>query len=109
MTAGHPPPRSPSLSRLRDMVALGLVGVISVVWWAPWQLATLVGWIAAAAAYLLRAWRVILMSDGEQTQQLATGEDDNRAVSGLLVVAAATSSLVGAALALHEADSTVGA
>ena len=58
-------PRSPSLSRLRDMVAVGLVGIISVVWWAPWQLATLVGWIAAAAAYLLHAWRIILTSDGD--------------------------------------------
>ena len=101
-------PRSPSLSRLRDMVAVGLVGIISVVWWAPWQLATLVGWIAAAATYLLHAWRLIMTSDGARTQRLATVEDDSRAVSGLLVVVAATSSLVGAALALHEADSTVG-
>ena len=88
------------------MVAVGLIGVISVAVLAPWQLAILVGWIAAAAAYLLRAWRIILTSDGDRTQRLATVEDDNRAVSGLLVVVAATASLAGAALALHKAGST---
>ena len=98
--------RSPSLSRLRDMVAVGLIGVIGIAVWAPWQLATLVGWIAAATVYLLRSWRIILTSDGDRTQQLATTEDDSRAVSGLLVVVAATSSLVGAALALHTAATT---
>jgi uncharacterized membrane protein len=88
------------------MVAVGLVAVISVAVWEPWQLAALVGWITAAAVYLLRTWPLILTSDGDQTQRLATIEDDSRAVSGLLVVVAATSSLVGAALALHKAGST---
>ena len=90
------------------MLVVGVIGVISVAVWAPWQLAALVGWIGAAAAYLLRAWRIILTSDGDRTQRLATVEDDSRAVSGLLVVVAATSSLVGAALALHKAGSTGG-
>ncbi len=87
------------------MVAVGVIGVVSVVWWGPWQLAALVGWIAAAMTYLVRAWWIILTSDGDRTQRLATVEDDSRAVSGLIVVIAATSSLVGAALALHEASS----
>jgi uncharacterized membrane protein len=90
------------------MVAVGLIGVISVALWVPWQLTVLVGWIAAAMAYLLRTWRIILTSDGGRTQRLATVDDDSRAVSGLIVVGAATSSLVGAALALHRAGSTGG-
>jgi uncharacterized membrane protein len=85
------------------MLAVGLVVLVSVAVWAPWQLAMLVGWIAAAAVYLLRVWMIIWRSDDVRTQRLATVEDDSRAVSGLLIVVAATSSLVGAALALHEA------
>lgn len=100
--------RSPSLRRLLDLLLAGVIGAISTAMWAPWQLAALVGWIAGGAAYLLPAWRIILSSDGDRTQRLATQEDDSRAVSGLLVVVAATSSLVGAVLALHKAESTRG-
>lgn len=90
------------------MAAAAAVGAGASAPWAPWQLTALASWIAAAASYLVLAWLVILRADGEQTHRLATTEDDSRAVSGVLVVAAATSSLAGAALALHKAAAVTG-
>lgn len=90
------------------MAAAAAVGAGGTAPWAPWQLSVLASWIAAAVAYLGLAWLVILRADGAQTHRLATTEDDSRAVSGVLVVAAATSSLAGAALALHKAAAVTG-
>lgn len=90
------------------MAATAAATVAGLAAWSPWELTMLAGWVAAALAYLVSAWRVILISDGERTRRLATLEDDSRAVSGALVVSAATSSLVGAALALHKATAVAG-
>lgn len=95
--------RSPSLKRLVGMTALGTLAGVATAFVAPWQLATLTGWIVAACAFLLVIWRVIVTADGERTRQLSTREDDSRPVASLLIVVACTASLVGAALALHKA------
>lgn len=90
------------------MAATAAIVAAAVASFAPWELTVLSAWVAAAFAYLTSAWRVILGSDGEETRRLATIEDDSRPVSDALVVAASTSSLIGAALALHKATAVSG-
>jgi uncharacterized membrane protein len=91
------------------MLVAGIIGIGVSAVWSPWQLATLVGWILAAATYLLPVWRIVWTSDGQRTHDVATDDDESRAVSGLIIVVAATSSLAGAALALHKAGNSSGA
>ena len=94
-----------SSSRRTIVVAVTgvVVGLVAAVL-APWQLAVLLGWIAAAAVYLVIVWVMIYRSDGAETQRLSTAEDDNRAERRFLVVAASVVSLAGAVMALHKAS-----
>jgi uncharacterized membrane protein len=94
---------------IRVLVALasGAVAALVVAWFVPWQLAVLVGWDVAALTVLGAVWATISRFTHEQTAALATREDPSRPVSDLLLLAAATASLAGVALAFvkaHEGD-----
>jgi len=91
------------------MTAFGMVVAVGTAFVAPWQLAMLAGWIAAAIMFLVIVWSVIATASGERTRQFATVEDDSRAVASLIVIGACTVSLAGAGFALHKASQVAGA
>ena len=93
------------------MVVLVVVGAITGSVFAmlgPWQLAVLLGWIAALLGYLGAVWLEIYRADGDATQRSSTAEDDSRALRGFLLLSACVVSLVGVMLALHKASTVDG-
>jgi len=69
----------------------------------PWEGRVLIGWGVFCAVHLSRLWIIMLRADGERTRQIATREDDTRAVAAFLTTLTALVSLVGVGFALHEA------
>lgn len=63
----------------------------------------LVGWSAFCSAWLLITWMTIRHKDGACSEELATREDEGRAVSSAIVICGALLSLFGVALALGRA------
>src|SRR5512133_1182131 len=82
---------------------IGLVVTAVLGWFLPWGMAAVAGWDAAAVAFLVSIWPVILRADGAHVAQLATREDETRGTAAVLLVAASVASLVGVGLALHLA------
>jgi uncharacterized membrane protein len=74
-----------------------------------WGLAVVAGWDAAAAAFLLTVWPIILRADGSHTQQLATREDETRGSARVLLVGVSAASLLGVGYALLLAGRDSGA
>ncbi|WP_189092578.1 DUF1345 domain-containing protein [Deinococcus ruber] len=101
-------PLSELSAALRLSIAAGLGLTASILLPRPahlhWEYHVLVGWCVAAAAFLLLARRVIAGADGPRTRQLATREDDSRAVSGLIVLLGSGFSLVGVVYAMTQAS-----
>ncbi len=79
---------------------IGLVVGLLLGWAAPWQLAAVLGWDAAAVAYLLTIWPIIFRADSAQAKQLSTREDENRGSAAVLLLAASVASLLGVGAAL---------
>ena len=71
---------------------------------APWQLALLAGWDAAALAFVTWVWISIGGFSPEETRALATREDTGRVTSSLLLLGASVASLVGTAFDLVKAS-----
>lgn len=67
----------------------------------PWEARALVGWLVFCAVNLGVLWSAMLWADSEGTRQLATREDDSRAVAAFLTTAAALISLVGVGYTLY--------
>ena len=78
------------------------VGVVTAFFW-PWQLSVLTGWDVAAAFVVGSVWSFIVVLDAESTRQVATREDDSRAVVDLIMVVASVVSLVGVVIGLAHA------
>lgn len=91
-----------SARRMLVMSAAGVFAGLATSALAPWQLSMLLGWCAAAMAYLVSVWRTIGRADGLETRRLSTVEDDNRAERGLLIVTASVVSLAGAVAGLMK-------
>ena len=91
-------------SRLVIVTATGLVlGVVAAVV-APWQLALLAGWDAAALAFVVWVWADISGFSPGETRALATREDPGRVTSSLVLLGASVASLVGTAFDLVKAS-----
>jgi uncharacterized membrane protein len=75
-----------SVAGLPVLVAASLLG--------PWQLAAMMGWVAAGVVYLLAAWWVIARTDASATEHLATREDNGRGATGVILVVASLGSLI---------------
>jgi uncharacterized membrane protein len=85
-----------------------LVGVAAAalsVFTLSWQLAPLVAWDVAALTYLVWVWRKIWGLDGELTARHAVREDPTRAAADLLLLSAASASLVAVGYVLVRAGS----
>jgi uncharacterized membrane protein len=70
----------------------------------PWQVASLIGWSAAAAVFITSVWLSVGRMDGEATAAFATREDDSRATADLILISASAASLLGVALTLLKAS-----
>jgi uncharacterized membrane protein len=97
-----------AIQRLFVIVAIGLIAGIIVAFFAPWQLALLTGWDAAAAAYVISVWPVVYRFTADETRALATTEDNSRVVASVLLVSAAVISLAGTGVDLVKADQATG-
>jgi uncharacterized membrane protein len=76
---------------------------------APWQLAVLVAWDAAAALYVVLAWTAVFGCTPDETSALATREDTGRVLTPVTLLSAAVVSLVGTGLILMKANQATGA
>jgi hypothetical protein len=54
---------------------IGLLVVVVLVWFVPWGMAVVAGWDAAALAFLLSIWPIIIRADGAHAARHARGRD----------------------------------
>lgn len=69
----------------------------------PWQLSALVGWDVLAAFLTGSVWSFVPFLDADSTRQVATREDDSRAVVDVIMVASSLISLIGVVVGLAYA------
>lgn len=101
--------RAPASQRLMVAALLGgVVALISGLFTAPWQFTVLAGWNTGASVFLALVWFTISRFSAEQTAAMATLEDNSRRGSGVVLLCAATASLVGLAFGLHRANQANG-
>jgi uncharacterized membrane protein len=70
----------------------------------PWQLATMLGWIVAAASVVAWIWLTVWNVAGDDVHAIATREDDSRAAARSVVLGASLISLSGVVLGLLKAN-----
>ena len=99
------------LAQTRVIVAfsLGMLGFGIAMFFTPWQVASLIGWIVTASVLLAWIWRQVSGMDAAATAEHASAEDSSRLVADVLLIVACGASLVGVALALLEAGDKQGA
>jgi uncharacterized membrane protein len=108
MTTSPPPTRyhrwlgwyAPAMRRAVVVSSIGLTVVVVLVWFVPWGMAVVAGWDAAALAFLVSLWPIILRADAAHVAQIATGEDETRGSAAVLLVGASVASLLGVFFAL---------
>ena len=95
---------SSALARLLAVSAVGVVvGTVAAVL-APWQFAVLAGWDALAAAFVGSVWLSVGRFTPEETEALATREDNSRVATSVLLLSASVASLVGSGFDLTKAQ-----
>jgi len=90
-------------------VVSGLVIGVACEFVAPWQLGVLVGWDAAAAAFVIPVWSSVWALSAAQTRAHSVREDPSRATADVMLLAACVASLVGVGAALVKAGNEKGA
>jgi uncharacterized membrane protein len=102
-------PETPAVRRLEAAGLAGaLAAIVAGVLGAPWQLTVLAGWNSAAVVYLVWVWATVARFNPHQTHALSTREDNSWHVTGVVLLTAASSSLVGVVFGLHEANQSNG-
>jgi uncharacterized membrane protein len=94
------------LARRRALVAAAVAAAtlaVALVAGAPWSVALLVAWDAAAIVYLVMVWSTIWRLGGSETKRLAASEDASRTAAEALLLAAGVASLVAVGFVLSEA------
>ena len=94
--------------RLLIAASLGAVAAIATAIFCPWQLSVLAAWDVAAAFMVGSVWTFIAFLDAPSTAEVATREDDSRAVVNLIMVVASLVSLVSVVVGLAKAKQTSG-
>jgi uncharacterized membrane protein len=94
---------APSMRRAVAVAAIGLAVAVVLLRFVPWEMAVVAGWDAAALAFLLSIWPIILRADSPLAEQLATREDETRGSALVLLVGASVTSLLGVGLTLSLA------
>ncbi|MCI4061111.1 DUF1345 domain-containing protein [Micromonospora sp. R77] len=101
--SGHPDGHTPAAVQLTVMGLVGVAcgGLFGILLSA--RLAPLVGWDAAALAWLVLLWWRLWRVDADGTARLAVREDPNRAVRDVLLLVACLASLVAVGVLLTTA------
>jgi uncharacterized membrane protein len=100
---------APAMRRALTVLIAGLIVTGALLPFVTWGLAVAGGWDAAALAFLLATWPIIIRADSALAPQLAGREDQTEASARTLLVAAGAASLLGAGYALHLAGQHNGA
>ena len=100
---------APAMRRAVTVLLAGLIVGLALLPFAKWGLALLGGWDAAALAFLLTTWPVILRADGSRVARLAAREDETEASARALLVGVSVASLLGVGYVLHLAGRESGA
>jgi uncharacterized membrane protein len=87
----------------------GLSVGISLAWFTPWQVASVLAWDVAAAIFVVWVWVEIRGRDAAGTRAIATREDNSRLGADLVLISASVVSLVGVAMVLLKASGSIGA
>jgi uncharacterized membrane protein len=95
---------APAMRRALTVLIAGLVIAGVLLPFVTWGLALAGGWDAAALAFLLTTWPIIIRADGSRAAQLAGREDQTEGSARALLVGAGVASLLGAGYALHLAE-----
>jgi uncharacterized membrane protein len=91
---------APAMRRAVIVGASGLIVAVVLLWLAPWGMAVVAGWDAAALAFLVSVWPIIIRADSSDVAQLATREDESRGSAAVLLLAASVTSLLGVGFAI---------
>jgi uncharacterized membrane protein len=94
---------APAMRRAVIVACIGLIVAVVLLWFATWELAVLAGWDAAALAFLLSIWPIILRADSSNAEQWARREDETRGSATLLLLGASVASLLGVAFVISLA------
>jgi uncharacterized membrane protein len=100
---------APAMRRAVVVAAVGLVVTLVLLRFVTWGLAIVAGWDAAALAFLVIVWAVVLRADSPSAEQFATREDETRGSATVLLVGASVASLLGVGYALSLAGRESGA
>jgi len=100
---------APALRRTVIVGSIGLIVAVVLLWFVPWGMAVVAGWDAAALAFLISVWPIILRADSANVVQLAKREDENRGSATVLLLGASVASLLGVGFALILAGRQNGA
>jgi uncharacterized membrane protein len=88
------------IRRAAVVAAIGVVAAAVVVPFVTWAVAVVVGWDAAALAFLGSVWPMIRRADGAHTERLAMREDEPRGSATVLLLGASLASLLGVGFVL---------
>ena len=94
---------APAMRRAITVLIAGLIVAAVLLPFVTWGLALAGGWNAAALAFLLTTWPIIIQADSARAAQLAAREDQTEGSARTLLVGAGVASLLGAGYALHLA------
>jgi uncharacterized membrane protein len=91
---------APAMRRAVIVGSIGLIVAVVLLWFVPWGMAVVAGWDAAALAFLISVWPIIIRANSSHAAQLATREDETRGSATVLLLAASVASLLGVGFAL---------
>ena len=91
---------APAMRRTFIVASIGLIVAAVLLWFVPWGMAVVAGWDAAALAFLITVWPIIIRANSSHAAQLATREDETRGSATLMLLAASVASLLGVGFAL---------
>ena len=80
----------------------GISAALGAAPFVPWQLSTLLGWVALAGTLLAWTWSEIAPCDAQLTERLSTTEDSSRVIAVLVMVTASVMSLGSVAIGLEK-------
>jgi uncharacterized membrane protein len=91
---------APAMRRAVIVGSIGLVVAVVLLWFVPWGMAVVAGWDAAAVAFLISVWPIIVRAESSHVAQLAKREDETRGSATVLLLGASVASLLGVGFAL---------
>ncbi|MXV20127.1 DUF1345 domain-containing protein [Deinococcus xianganensis] len=75
----------------------------------PLEARILLGWVAFTLTVMAQLWPLMMRAGPARTRELATREDDSRALAGTITMTAALVSLIGVVFLLSDAHDARGA